>query len=34
MENLFAGKVSVKDALADMTKRDNELLERFENSNK
>ena len=34
MENLFAGKKSTQEALADMTKRSNELLERFEKSNK
>lgn len=34
MEKIFSQKVSVKDSLAEMTKRDNELLARFENSNK
>lgn len=34
MENLFAGKKSTQEALADMTKRSNELLARFEKSNK
>ncbi|NEN75752.1 sn-glycerol-3-phosphate ABC transporter substrate-binding protein UgpB [Pelistega sp. NLN82] len=34
MEKIFSQKVSVQDGLAQMTKRDNELLTRFENSNK
>ncbi|MBV4397350.1 sn-glycerol-3-phosphate ABC transporter substrate-binding protein UgpB [Advenella alkanexedens] len=34
MENIFAQKVSVEEGLENMQKRANELLQRFENSNK
>lgn len=34
MESMFGGKVSIKDGAADMEKRANELLVRFENGNK
>jgi len=34
MENIFAQKVSVEDGLKNMQERANELLQRFENSNK